>query len=211
MLSRGTVFIVSAPSGSGKSTLVARLLAEVPDLVFSISYTTRKPRGGEQNGVEYFFVSESVFKEMIDEGQFVEYARVFDHYYGTAQHTVETALIQGKDMLLDIDTEGAAQVRAKIPDAVSIFILPPSFEVLHERLVRRQLDNDETIQKRLRWASQVEVYQFQNYDYVIINEDIKVSLDLMRSIVSAERCRRQRMAQRVENIIKTFGGIAIDK
>jgi len=207
MPSRGRIFIVSAPSGSGKSTLVARLLVEVPDLVFSISYTTRRPRGGEQNGVEYFFVAESVFEKMIDEGQFVEYARVFDHYYGTARHMLEAVLEQGKDMLLDIDTEGASQVKTRLPDAVSIFIMPPSFEALHERLKRRQLDNEETIQKRLRWASQVEVSRFRNYDYVVINEDIKLFLDLMRSIVAAERCRRERMAQRVENIIRTFGGV----
>src|SRR4030095_12796970 len=124
MSSRGRVFIVSAPSGSGKSTLLAKLLAETPDLVFSISFTTRKPRGGEQNGVEYFFVTESVFEKMIGEGRFVEHARVFDHYYGTAIHTLEEVLMQGKDMLLDIATEGASQVKIKIPDAVSIFIMP---------------------------------------------------------------------------------------
>jgi guanylate kinase len=207
MSSRGRVFIVSAPSGSGKSTLLAKLLTEIPDLEFSISFTTRKPRGGEQNGVEYFFVTESLFEKMIGEGQFVEYARVFDHYYGTAKSTLEAVLMQGKDMLLDIDTEGAAQVKMKIPDAVSIFIMPPSFDALHERLKRRQLDNDETIQKRLRWASQVEVYRFKNYDYVVINDDVELSLDLMRSIVSAERCRRERMTQRMENIIQTFGGV----
>jgi guanylate kinase len=207
MSSRGTVFIVSAPSGSGKSTLVAELLTQTSDLVFSISYTTREPRGGERNGVEYFFVPESVFENMIREGQFVEYARVFDHYYGTARKTLEAVITQGKDLLLDIDTEGAAQVKSKVPDTVSIFIMPPSFEVLHQRLKRRQQDNDEAIEKRLRWASQVEVYRFKNYDYVVINDDIRLSLDLMRSIVAAERCRRERMTQRVENIIKTFGGV----
>src|SRR5882724_10875984 len=207
MPSRGRVFIVSAPSGSGKSTLVAKLLAEVPDLVFSISYTTRKPRGNERNGVEYFFVTEPVFEKMIAEGQFVEYAQVFDHYYGTARHTLEAALEPGKDLLLDIDTEGASQVRTKLPDAVSIFIMPPSFEALHERLKRRQLDNEETIQKRLRWASEIEVHRFKSYDYVVINEDLKLSLNLMRSIIAAERCRRERMTQRVENIIKSFGGV----
>ena len=207
MPSRGRVFIVSAPSGAGKSTLVAKLLAEVPDLVFSISYTTRKPRGNERNGVEYFFVTEPVFEKMIAEGQFVEYAQVFDHYYGTARHTLEAALEPGKDLLLDIDTEGASQVKTKLPDAVSIFIMPPSFEALHERLKRRQLDNEETIQKRLRWASEIEVHRFKSYDYVVINEDLKLSLNLMRSIIAAERCRRERMTQRVENIIKSFGGV----
>ena len=207
MPSRGRVFIVSAPSGAGKSTLVARLLAEVPDLVFSISYTTRQPRGNERNGVEYFFVTELVFEKMIAEGQFVEYAKVFGHYYGTARQTLEAALEPGKDLLLDIDTDGASQVKSKLPDAVSIFIMPPSFEALHERLKRRQLDNQETIEKRLRWASDVEVHRFRSYDYVVINEDLRLSLDLMRSIIAAERCRRERMTERVESIIKSFGGV----
>jgi guanylate kinase len=207
MPSRGRVFIVSAPSGAGKSTLVARLLAEVSDLVFSISYTTRKPRGNERNGVEYFFVTEPVFEKMIAEGQFVEYAQVFGHYYGTARHTLEAALEPGKDLLLDIDTDGASQVKTKLPEAVSIFIMPPSFEALHERLKRRQLDNEETIQKRLRWASEIEIHRFKSYDYVVINEDLKLSLDLMRSIITAERCRRERMTERAENIIKSFGGV----
>ncbi len=207
MADRGRVFIVSAPSGSGKSTLVSKLLNQVPDLDFSISYTTRKPRGSEQNGVEYFFVSETVFEKMIAENRFLEYARVFDHYYGTDQNTVEATLQRGKDLLLDIDTAGAAQVKARLSDAVSIFIMPPSFEVLNERLSTRQLDNAEAIQKRLRWARQVEVDRFKNYDYVVINEDVSASSDLMRSIICAERCRTERMAERVENIIRTFGGM----
>jgi guanylate kinase len=204
---RGRVFIVSAPSGSGKSTLVSKLLEQVPDLDFSISYTSRNPRGGEKNGVEYFFVSEAVFEKMIAESRFVEYARVFDHYYGTDRSTLEATLQRGRDLLLDIDTAGASQVKAKLPDAVSIFVMPPSYEALHERLRSRQLDNAETIQKRLRWASQVEVDRFKNYDYVVINEDLTVSADLMRSIIYAERCRTDRVAERVENIIRTFGGI----
>jgi len=189
---------------------VTQLLEKVPDLDFSISYTTRKPRGGEKNGVEYFFVTGAVFEEMLAAGQFVEHARVFDHSYGTARHDLEAALARGKDLLLDIDTEGASQVKAQIADAVSIFIMPPSYEALHERLEKRQLDNEETIQKRLRWASEVEVYRFKNYDYVVVNEDLTLSVELMRSIIWAERCRTQRMTEQVEKIIRTFGGMRVD-
>jgi guanylate kinase len=204
---KGKVFIVSAPSGSGKSSLVTKLLNQVPDLAFSISYTTRKPRGNEKDGVEYFFVSDEIFEKMIEEEQFVEYAKVFDHYYGTARRSLEQTLAEGKDLLLDIDTEGAFQVKKKLPDSVSIFVMPPSFEALQTRLERRQLDNKETILKRLKWASQVEIHRFMSYDYVIVNEDLAASVDLLRCIIFAERCRRERMTRRIETIIKTFGGI----
>ena len=207
MKEKGKVFIVSAPSGSGKSTLVAELLKQLPDLVFSVSYTTREPRGKEKDGVEYFFVSDETFKKMIEEEQFVEYAKVFDQYYGTARRFVEQVLAEGKDLLLDIDTEGASQVKKKLPDAVSIFIMPPSFEALQTRLEKRRLDSDETILKRLRWASQVEIHRFSSYDYVIINEDLAASIDRLRCIICAERCRRERMTQRIESIIKNFGGV----
>jgi guanylate kinase len=140
MSERGIVFIVSAPSGSGKSTLVTSLLEKVPNLAFSVSYTTRKPRGAEANGKEYFFVDEALFERMIADGQFIEYAKVFDHYYGTARAYLEQSLAEGKDLILDIDTDGAAQVKSQLPEAVSIFIMPPSYRALRTRLEnRRQL------------------------------------------------------------------------
>lgn len=206
MSERGTVFIVSAPSGSGKSTLVASLLQKVPNLSFSISYTTRKPRGGEVHGREYFFVDEAAFERMIAEDQFIEYAKVFDYYYGTARSYLEQALAEGKDLILDIDTEGAAQVKSKLPEAVSIFIMPPSYEALRTRLENRKQDSAETIQKRLAWAGQKEIYRYRNYDYVVVNDDLDQSFDLMRSIVLAQRGRRERMTARVHAIIQTFGG-----
>jgi guanylate kinase len=211
MSKKGILFIISAPSGSGKSTLVANLLHNVPNLSFSISYTTRKPRGSETDGIEYYFVNEKDFEVMIEENQFIEYAKVFDKYYGTAKHKVEEALLAGRDVVLDIDTEGAAQVKKKFPESVSIFIMPPSYTALKTRLENRKLDNEEIILKRLGWASQVEIYRFRNYDYVVINEDLDLSLELLKSIVYAERCRTQRMGHRVESIIKTFGGLLIDK
>ncbi len=203
---RGCVFIISAPSGSGKSTLVSSLLDKVSDLTFSVSYTTRSPRGAEVNGREYFFVDANTFEMMIAEDQFVEYARVFDHYYGTARSYVERALSEGKDLILDIDTEGATQVKNKLPEAVSIFVMPPSYQALRARLENRRQDSPDTIQKRLDWAGQKEIYRYRNYDYVVVNEDIERSFDLMRSIILAERCRRHRMNEQVQSIIKTFGG-----
>jgi guanylate kinase len=207
MPAKGKLFIVSAPSGSGKSTLVDQILGEMPDLAFSVSFTTRKPRGSERDGVEYHFVSDKVFEMMIAEDQFLEYARVFDHYYGTARSTVEAACAEGKDVILDIDTEGATQVRNRVPDAVSIFILPPSYSALKTRLEHRGEDKEETILKRLRWASQAEIYRYRDYDFVIVNEDVTVSVRLMKSIISAERCRKERLIERIESILKTFGGI----
>ena len=205
-MERGKVFIVSAPSGAGKSTLVKGLLQLVPNLVFSVSYTTRKPRGQELTGKEYHFIDRMVFEKMIEEDKFVEYAKVFDHYYGTARESLEDVVEKGKDILLDIDTAGAAQVRKKIPEVVSIFIMPPSYEVLRKRLEHRKQDNSETIQKRLQWAAEKEIYQYENYDYVIINDDFSQAMESMRSIVLAERCRKGRMTHRIQSIIQTFGG-----
>jgi guanylate kinase len=207
MSERGAVFVVSAPSGSGKSTLVTRLIQKTPNLTFSVSFTTRKPRGVEIHGREYFFVDESEFERMIAQDQFIEYAQVFGHYYGTAKAYLEQALEKGTDLILDIDTEGAAQVKSKYPEAVSIFIVPPSYEALKTRLENRRQDAPETIQKRLDWASQKEIYRYRNYDYIVVNEDLSQSFDLMRCIILAERCRRNRMNDRVQSIIKSFGGI----
>jgi guanylate kinase len=201
---RGKVFIVSAPSGAGKSTLVKGLLQLVSNLVFSVSYTTREPRGQELEGKEYYFVDRIVFEKMIEEDKFVEYAKVFDHYYGTARASVDEAVGMGNDILLDIDTAGAAQVRKKISEVVSIFVMPPSYEVLRERLEHRKQDNPDTIQKRLRWAAEKEIYQFENYDYVVINDDFPQAMESMRSIVLAERCRKGCMSHRIQSIIKNF-------
>lgn len=205
-MERGQVFIVSAPSGAGKSTLVKGLLQLVSNLVFSVSYTTREPRGQELEGKEYYFVDRIVFEKMIEEDKFIEYAKVFDQYYGTARMSVEEVVEKGKDILLDIDTVGAAQVRKKFSEVVSIFIMPPSYEVLRERLEHRKQDNSETIQKRLQWAAEKEIYQYENYDYVVINDDFSQAMESMRSIVLAERCRKGRMTHRIQSIIKTFGG-----
>ncbi len=202
----GIVFIVSAPSGSGKSTLSSELRKIVPNLEFSISYTTRPPRGSEQSGREYFFVSKDEFEKMIAQADFLESAKVFGNYYGTARRFLKEAEARGNDLLLDIDVQGAAQVKQRMPEAVSIFILPPSREELERRLRRRsEADDDiqrqmlgaearcfnteEIIQRRLRTASR-EIENFGQYDYILVNDRLEQSIDILKSIVEAERLQR---------------------
>ena len=200
------VFIISAPSGSGKSTLTNELRRIVPGLDFSISYTTRPPRGSEHSGREYFFVSRDEFERTIREDGFLEYAEVFGNYYGTARRFLSEAQARGHDLLLDIDVQGAAQVKRKLPDAVSIFILPPSREELERRLRRRSeaddelqgklrgdgatpVNTEETIQRRLHTASR-EIENFPQYDYILVNDRLEQSIDTLKSIVEAERLKR---------------------
>jgi guanylate kinase len=207
----GIVFIISAPSGSGKSTLTNELRRIVPSLEFSISYTTRPPRGSEQSGREYFFIHREEFERMIREDEFLEYAEVFGNYYGTARSFLREATARGDDLLLDIDVQGAAQVKRKVPEAVSIFVLPPSREELERRLRRRaeaddalqrqlmgdgaQLFNTEAIiQRRLQTASR-EIENFRQYDYILVNDRLEDSIDVLQSIVEAERLKRSHGAQ----------------
>jgi len=178
------VFIVSAPSGSGKSTLVNELFKMVRHLDFSISYTTRPPRGSEQNGKEYFFVSREEFEAMI-----AEYADVFGNYYGTARRFLLQAEARGNDLLLDIDVQGASKIKEKIPDAVSIFILPPDRENLEWRLRNRGLDSEAVIRRRLDTARR-EIENYSKYDYILVNKVVEQSADQLKDIVVAERLRR---------------------
>lgn len=182
------VYIVSAPSGSGKSTLVARLLTMVSNLDFSISYTTRPPRGPEQNRKEYFFVSKEEFKAMIDAGEFLEHADVFGDYYGTAIRFLREAEARGHDLLLDIDVQGASQIMQRIPTAVSIFILPPDWETLERRLRSRGQDSEKAIRRRLDTARR-EIENYSKYDYILINDQLEQSVDQLKNIVLAERLR----------------------
>jgi guanylate kinase len=185
------VYIISAPSGSGKSTLVNKVRQLVPGLKFSISYTTRAPRAGEQNGREYFFVSPAEFEAMIGRGEFLEYAEVFGHYYGTARRFLHDAEQAGEDLLLDIDVQGAARIKRKIPRAISIFILPPDRLELEKRLRHRSLDAEDVIQRRLVTASR-EIENYDRYDYILVNENdrLEESSDALRSILLAERLKR---------------------
>ena len=186
----GILYIISAPSGSGKSTLVNELRKFVPGLKFSISYTTRPPRGSEQNGREYYFIAREQFEKMIQEGEFLEYADVFGNYYGTAKSVLEQAAQSGDDVLLDIDVQGERQVKEKIPQAVSIFVLPPSRKELESRLRKRSLSenvrSEDVIQRRLDRARK-EIENYPNYDYILVNDRLEQSVDQLQAIVLAER------------------------
>ena len=184
------VYIISAPSGSGKSTLVDRVRLIVPGLKFSISYTTRAARGDEQNGREYYFVPRNEFEEMIRKDEFLEHANVFGNYYGTARRFLREAEEEEKDLLLDIDVQGAAQIKAKIPKAASIFILPPNRQELEKRLRTRSLDAEEVIQRRLVTASR-EIENYDKYDYILVNDRLEESIDALKSILLAERLTRR--------------------
>ncbi len=201
------VYIISAPSGSGKSTLVNELLKSVPDLDFSISYTTRSPRGSEQNGKQYYFVARSDFEKMIREDEFLEHAEVFGNYYGTARCFLRQAEQDGHDLLLDIDVQGAAQIQQKLPDATSIFILPPNRKTLEERLRKRSEDREEVIQRRLVTATR-EIQNYGRYNYILINDRLPESIEMLNSIVLAERFLRtgDTLSDREARIVKHADG-----
>lgn len=198
-----SVFIISAPSGSGKSTLVGRLMAEVANLTFSVSYTTRKPRGAETDGHEYHFIDRADFERRLEADEFLEWADVFGNYYGTHCDALRIAREHGKDLVLDIDVQGAAQLKERIPDAVSIFILPPSREVLEQRLRSRSQDVEAVIRRRLAEAAK-EIRDYELYDYVLVNNDLDVAAETLKSIVRAERVRRIRVEEKIRPILDTF-------
>jgi len=204
----GIVYIISAPSGSGKTTLTNRLLSLVDGLEFSISYTTRKPRGSEQNGREYFFVSRDEFERMLANDEFLEHATVFGDYYGTARRFLAEATAKGKDLILDIDVQGAGQVKQKMPEAVSIFILPPSKDVLEKRLTSRSqaehVTQTEIITRRLAEAAR-EIEKYPKYDYILINDQIEESVDQLKAIVLAERFKRNHVSLDEETLAKAEG------
>ncbi len=197
---RGLVLVVSAPSGAGKTTLCQKLLAADPEISFSVSYTTRKPRPREKNGVDYFFVDQDTFEKMIEEEAFLEWAKVYDHYYGTAKAQVEEAISQGRDILLDIDVQGAFQVREKLGrDAVLVFILPPSLTELERRLRSRGTEDEETIKRRLSFARQ-EIARAKEFDYLVCNQELARAFDEFWSILKAERQRSFRR----QDLLKRF-------
>ena len=203
-MTKGTLFIVSAPSGAGKSSLIDALLKRfnVDDkLRLSVSHTTRAPRPGEVDHVSYHFITNEEFEKLIERNAFYEYAHVFDHYYGTSREIVEQWLNEGKDVLLDIDWQGARQIRLQTPDAKGIFIVPPSLEELNRRLVTRATDAPEVIEKRMSKAIS-EISHYNEYDYVIVNDDFDESLLNMRSIILSNR---QKMDKQKHYITEKFG------
>jgi guanylate kinase len=197
----GTLFVISAPSGAGKTSLVKALLEQTPDIGVSVSHTTRAKRPGEQDGVDYHFVDHKAFEAMVEDAAFLEHAQVFDNYYGTAAANIETTLAAGRDVILEIDWQGAAQVRKLIPHAVNIFILPPSRQTLEERLRGRGQDSDEIIQRRMRDAVS-ETSHYPEYDYLVVNDQFEKALAELKSIVIARRCRYQAQTQRLAPLLK---------
>ena len=199
---QGTLYIVSAPSGAGKSSLIQALLKTQPlyDTQVSVSHTTRPKRTGENHGEHYFFVSEKEFCQLIDDNAFLEHAKVFEHYYGTSREAIEQVMSTGVDVFLDIDWQGAQQIRTKMPTARSIFILPPSKEELNRRLRGRGQDSEVIIAKRMAQAV-AEMDHFAEYDYLIVNDDFDLALSDLKTIIRAERLRLSRQKQKYDALI----------
>jgi guanylate kinase len=205
MAHNGNLIIVSGPSGAGKSALVVNALRSLPRLKFSVSYTTRAPRGTEQNGVEYFFVDRAEFQSLIQSGDLLEWAEVHGNYYGTSRAFVDNYVKQGEDVILDIDIQGARIIRQKRTDAIGIFVLPPSFQMLRERLKKRSLDDTVVIEQRLKIARK-EIGHYREYDYLIINEDLGIATQELQAIIASARCRMNARIDSAQSIITTFGG-----
>jgi guanylate kinase len=188
MNKKGKLFVISAPSGTGKTTLCNKLLEDYSSLYYSISYTTRKPRKDEQDGIDYFFIDEDTFKSMIDEGKFLEWAIVHNHYYGTAKDYIYESLAEGKNLILDIDPQGARQLKNKIKDAIFVFVIAPSIKDLEQRLRNRRTESEEMLHLRLENAKK-EVKLFNEYDYIIVNKDFGKAYKELESIYIAEHLR----------------------
>jgi guanylate kinase len=227
----GILFLISAPSGSGKSTLVNQLRSLVTNLEFSVSWTTRPPRGSEQEAREYHFITREEFQKMIDAGDFLEYADVFGNYYGTARKSLTDAFSKGKDLLLDIDVQGAAQVREKMPDAVTIFLMPPSPEILATRLRNRSRAEgslDEEVIRRRSAKAKTEIENYREYGYILVNDILDRAVEEMAAIVASERilrsarrgspqdeellkmaekCRQRNSEARIKPVLQAFGVI----
>jgi guanylate kinase len=200
---RGRLFVVSAPSGAGKTTVVEQLIQLMPGLRRSRSYTSRPARAGESDGVDYLFVTRERFEAMIAGNEFLEWAQVFGNFYGTSALDTDRVLLGGTDLVLVIDVQGARQVRSHRPDAVSVFVLPPSFDVLERRLRLRSQDSEDQIRRRLDTA-RLEVAAVTEYGYAIVNDDVEACVDRLRAIVLAERARGDVMSDEVAAIVRTF-------
>jgi guanylate kinase len=199
----GNVFVLSAPSGTGKSTLAKQLVKEIPDLDFSVSFTTRRPRPGEVHGRDYFFVDDAEFDRMVAQDGFVEWVRVYDRRYGTGKAWIREQLATGRDVLLDIESKGARRVHEVIPDAVMVFLLPPSSRELAARLRGRGDESAEQVKIRLEYARH-ELAQWESYDYLVINDTVDQAYRRLESIIIATRCRRERMGAAAKNILDSF-------
>ncbi len=199
MRERGTLVVVSGFSGAGKGTVLAQVLARRPDLYFSVSFTTRAPRQGEQDGVNYHFVTREEFQTRIGRGEFLEYAEYVGNYYGTSMTVIREKLERGIDVILEIEIQGAAKVREKMPEAVSLFLVPPSFDELSRRLHNRGTDSEETIRQRLETARR-EVREIVNYDYIVVNDTVDRAVEEILAILTAEGCRKERRLHLIEGV-----------
>ncbi len=196
---RGMLIVVSAPSGAGKTTLCNEVRLSMPDLAYSVSYTTRPPRPGEVDGTDFYFVTESAFDVIREAGGFAEWARVHGNLYGTHAGALERSLAEGRDVLLDIDTQGARQLRARYPEAVLIFVIAPSMADLEQRLQERRSDADAEIRRRLARARE-EIQLWRQYDYLIVNRDVKEAVEQLVVVVQAERCRTTRLSLHIPDL-----------
>ena len=199
----GILFVVSSPSGGGKGTLIQHVLSRLQNLSYSVSYTTRKPRNGEVHGREYFFVSREEFSRMVEKNDFLEWATVHSHLYGTSRSQVAHDVSLGRDIVLEVDVQGAASIRNLVHDAVSVFILPPSLEVLRKRLIARGTDSDEELGVRLRNAPD-ELKAYKTFDYVIINDDVEQAAAKLMAIIEAERLRLSRQEEKIRGVVDSF-------
>lgn len=199
-MSKGTLYIISAPSGAGKTSLVKQLVAGSDSITVSVSHTTRPMRPGEENGVDYHFVAEQEFLSMVGHGAFLEHAQVFDNYYGTSQQHVEQQLLDGRDVILEIDWQGARQVRKLIQDSLSIFILPPSRQALRERLESRGQDDEQVIQRRMQDAVN-EMSHYAEFDYLVVNDIFEDALQDLKCIFSANRLKQVRQECNIQNLL----------
>jgi len=200
---KGNLIIISSPSGGGKGTLIKEILRTVADIAYSISFTTRALRGGEINGKDYFFVSRTEFENLINQGEFLEFAEVHGNLYGTSIKQVKTEIKRGRDVVLEIDVQGAASVLKILPEAVSIFILPPSFEVLQNRLTRRATEKKTDLDLRLQ-NSFTEVARYQEFEYVVVNDDVARATRDLQKIILAERLKSNRQSIAIQGILDSF-------
>jgi guanylate kinase len=202
MSAAGRILVVSGPSGSGKSTLIREVRQKVPDLGYSISHTSRPPRGQEKDGVEYYFVSKEIFQKMIDDGEFVEWAEVYQDLYGTSISSLKSQIVIGRDVIMDIDVQGARNIKDHFKDPILIYVLPPSLEILQKRLRARGTDDEKVIRTRLHKAA-MEIKNCVSYDYLLFNDRLEEAVEELKSILIAERCRksvRLRKAQTLFNL-----------